>query len=114
MSLWSLGSLGVGVVLVRVGVGVPGVSGIPGDGNIVGMGEGWCLWGPWGRGGGRDEVTPMGVGDEIPKKSVTHYVPPTSQPQLPQCTRFHRVFFIVVDICHERWKYDLETGALLI
>ena len=36
---------------------------------------------------------------------------PASQPQLPQCTRFHRVFFIVVDICHERWKYDLKTGA---
>ena len=40
MSLWSLGSLGVGVVLVRVGIGVPGVPGIPGDGNIVGMVEG--------------------------------------------------------------------------
>ena len=95
MSLWSLGSLGVRVVLVRVGVGVPGVSGIPGDGNIVGMGEGWCLWGLWGlwgRGGRSDEVRPMEVGDEILKKSVTHYVSPTSQPQLPQCTRFHRVF----------------------
>ena len=39
VSLWSLGTLGVRVVLVRVEVGFPEVSGIPGDENIVGMGE---------------------------------------------------------------------------